>query len=225
MESLFYIEKSFKDILYEEMSGTEIPPVTVEYGTGVRVAATPRDFSQGSIEITKNPLDLAINGEGFLQFVMPDGTLAYGRAGNLHIDNDGNLVDPNGRKLEPGIVFPEGTTGMVVYQDGTIMVAVNNETDYSEIGQINVARFANPAGLKSIGQNLFQATEASGDGMIGIPGEEGFGNINQYSIEQSNVDVISEMMRMVMIQRVFDTVTKAVQSYEGMLSRLEQMKQ
>lgn len=225
MESLFYIEKSFKDLLYEAMSGTETPPVNVEYGTGVRVAATPRDFTEGSIDVTSNPLDLAIKGNGFFQFKMADGTAAYGRAGNLHIDNDGNLVDPNGHILEPGIVFPEGTTSVVIKQDGTVYAAVNNETDYSQLGQISLARFTNSAGLKSIGQNIFQETEASGQAMVGVAGEEGLGSINQYSLEQSNVNVISEMMRMVMVQRVFDTVTKAVQSYSGMLTSLERMKQ
>ncbi len=225
MESLFFIEKSFKDMLYESMSGTETPPVSVEYGTGVRVASTPRDYSQGSIEITNNPLDVAIKGKGFFQFGMPDGTAVYGRAGNLHIDNEGNLVDPNGHMLAPEIVIPEGTTSVVIRQDGAVLVVVNNETEYSEVGQIELARFTNPAGMKAIGQNLYQATEASGEPIFGIAGEEGFGAINQYALEQSNVDVISEMMRMVMVQRVFDTVSKAVQSYEGMLTSLERMKQ
>jgi flagellar basal-body rod protein FlgG len=225
MESLFYIEKSFKDMLYEEMSGTSNPPVDVEYGTGVRIASTPRDYTQGSMEVTNNALDIAIQGEGFFQYKMPDGTTAYGRAGNLHLDNERNLVDPNGRILEPAIVLPEGTTAVVIRQDGTVLAAVDNETDYSEIGQITLARFTNPAGLKGIGQNLYQAAEASGEALLGVPGENGFGTVNQFSLEQSNVDVISEMMRMVMVQRVFDTVTKAVQSYEGMLTSLDRMKQ
>ncbi|MFH1577012.1 MAG: flagellar hook-basal body complex protein, partial [Candidatus Margulisiibacteriota bacterium] len=225
MESLFYIEKSFKDMLYEAMSGSDTPPVTVEYGTGVRVASTPRDFSQGGIETTNNPLDIAVKGNGFLIFQMPDGTAAYGRAGNLHLDNDGNLVDPNGHKLDPGIVFPDGTTSVVIQQDGIIQAAINNETTFTEVGQINLARFTNNGGLKSIGQNLLQATESSGDPYIGVPGEDGFGSINQFALEQSNVDVITEMMRMVMVQRVFDTVTKAVQSYEGMLTSIDRMKQ
>jgi flagellar basal-body rod protein FlgG len=225
MESLFYIEKSFKDTLDEAMSDSDAPPVTVEYGTGVRVASTPRDFSDGSLDVTNSPLDIAIKGEGFFQFVMPDGSLAYGRAGNLHVDNEGNLVDPNGHLLEPSIVLPEGTTTVVIQSDGTVLVDVNNEGEYSEIGQVNLARFANPSGLKSLGQNIFQATEASGGPLIGIAGEDGFGTINQYALEKSNVDVISEMMRMVTVQRVFDTVTKAVQSYEGMLASLDRMKQ
>ncbi|MFH1541852.1 MAG: flagellar basal-body rod protein FlgG [bacterium] len=225
MESLFYVDKTFQDMLQEEMDGYETPPVNVEHGTGVRVAATTRNFAQGSISVTNNPLDLAINGEGFFQFLMQDGTMAYGRAGNLHIDNEGNIVDPNGRKLVPEIVIPTGTTSMVFRQDGAIFVAVDGSNTYSEIGQLDIARFTNSAGLKSIGQNLYQATAASGEAMLGTAGEDGYGLINQYALEQSNVDVISEMMRMVMVQRVFDTVSKAVQSYESMLTSLERMKQ
>ena len=224
MESLFYVEKSFKDVLYQEMANAEAPPVNVEYGTGVRVTATPKDFTQGTNETSSNALDMAIQGEGFFQFKMADGTLAYGRAGNFHLDNDGNLVDPNGRLLAAGLVFPANTTSVVISQDGIVQVAVNNERTLTEIGQIPIARFANQSGLKSIGQNLFQATDASGEATLGVAGVEGYGAINQYALEQSNVDVISEMMRMVMAQRVFDTVTKAVSTYEGMLTKLEQMK-
>jgi len=224
-ESLFFVQKSFQDKLYEAMSGNDTPPVSVEYGTGVRIASTPSDFTQGSFETTSNPLDLAIKGEGFFQFKMPDGTLAYGRAGNLHLDDAGNLVDPNGHLLEPPIVVPQGTTSIVIRTDGTVLVAVNNQQDYSEIGQINLVRFTNQAGLKNLGQNLYQAATASGEPMVGVPGQENFGLINQYTLEQSNVDVISEMMNMVMVQRVFDTVTKAVQSYDSMLDSLRNMKQ
>jgi len=224
MESLFYIEKSFKDELQRAL-GEGIREISPEFGTGVRVAATPKDFAQGTIETTNNPLDIAITGEGFIQVRMPDGSLAYTRAGNLHADNEGNLVDPNGHLLEPHIVLPEGTTSVVIRQDGTVLVSVNNELTQTEIGQITLAKFSNPGGLKSIGQNLYVSTESSGEPIVGNAGEEGFGVINQYALEGSNVDVISEMMRMVMVQRVFDTITKAVASYEGMLTSLERMKQ
>jgi flagellar basal-body rod protein FlgG len=113
---------------------------------------------------------------------------------------------------------------VVVRTDGTVLAAVNTENSLSEVGQISLARFTNPSGLKSVGQNLYQASEASGLPALGTASEDGFGSVNQYSLEQSNVDVISEMMRMVIVQRVFDTVTKAVQSYEGMLTALERMK-
>ncbi len=226
MEPLFYLEKTFRTRLSEEIERGEIRPFSPpEFGTGVRVVATPKDFSQGSIEITNNPLDLAIKGEGFFQFRMPDGSSAYGRAGNFHIDNEGNIVDPNGHILEPSLTLPEGTTSIAIRQDGTVLVSVNNQLEQQEIGQITIARFINPAGLKSLGQNLFSETPASGEPAIGVPSQEGFGTINQYSLESSNVDVISEMMRMVLVQRVFDTVSKAVQAYDGMLTSLERMKQ
>jgi flagellar basal-body rod protein FlgG len=225
MESLFFVDKSFKDTLYEAMSGTETPPVNVEYGTGVRVASTPKDFTQGSLKTTSSPLDVAIQGEGFFKIKMADGTFAYTRAGNFHLDDAGNLADVNGRLLEPSLIFPQGTTSVVIAQDGTVSASLNNDTTLTEIGQISLTRFTNPAGLKSIGQNLYQSTPASGDEVIGTASQNGFGSLNQFALEQSNVDVISEMMRMVTVQRVFDTVTKAVQSYEGMLQALNQMKQ
>ncbi|MBI5399140.1 flagellar basal-body rod protein FlgG [Candidatus Saganbacteria bacterium] len=225
MESLFFVEKSFQDQLNFAMTGTATPPVNVEHGTGVRVAATPHDFTEGAFDTTSNPLDIAIKGDGFFIFKLPDGTNAYGRAGNLHLDNEGNLVDPNGHKLEPAIIIPEGTTSISIGRDGIVQVALNNESTFSEIGQINLARFTNPAGLKSLGQNIFQAAEASGEPLVGTAGDNGFGAINQFALEQSNVNVISEMMRMVMVQRVFDSVTKAVQSYEAMLTSVDRMKQ
>jgi flagellar basal-body rod protein FlgG len=225
-ESLFTIEKTFQSELRDQMIKQGVSPTfgSTEYGSGVRVAATPKDFSQGTIEVTNNQLDIAIQGNGFFQFSMPDGTFAYGRAGNLHADNEGNLVDPNGRKLEPQIVLPEGTTKVLIKQDGTVTVSINNSIESQEIGQIALVKFFNPAGLKSVGQNMFVETEASGTPTIGLANQQGFGSINQYALENSNVDVISEMMRMVMIQRVFDTVSKAVQSYDGMLASVDKMK-
>ena len=225
MESLFFVEKSFKDTLHEAMSGAETPPVNVEYGTGVRVASTPKDFTQGSLQTTNNPLDLAVQGDGFFKIKMADGTFAYSRAGNFHMDDAGNLADPNGRLLEPAIILPPGTSSVVVSQDGTVQVSISGSTDLTEVGQITLARFTNPAGLQSIGQNLYQATPASGEEAIGTATQNGYGSLNQFSLEQSNVDVIAEMMRMVTVQRVFDTVTKAVSSYENMLTSLNQMKQ
>lgn len=231
MESLFYIEQSFKDKLSNEMERVgmepfaEKPYASPQFGTGVRIAATPKDFSQGPIEITNNPFDLAIQGEGFFQFQASDGSILYGRAGNLHVDNEGNMVDPNGHILVPGIVFPSDTTSVTVRQDGTILITIEGDIEQTEIGQINIARFSNPQGLEAVGQNLFKASDASGEPIVGIPGEEAFGTISQYALEYSNVDVISEMMRMVMVQRVFDTVSKAVQAYDGMLTSLERMKQ
>lgn len=224
-ESLFYVEKTFNSQLAEAVKKTNGQPVgSLEYGTGVRVTSTPKDFTQGTIQSTNQPMDLAIQGEGFFQIRMPDGSAAYTRAGNFHVDNEGNVVDPNGKFLDPPLIVPEGTTSVLVKSDGTVSVSVNNSTALTEIGQINLAKFPNATGLKSIGQNLYAQTDASGSPIYGTPTQDNFGTIQQGALEQSNVDVISEMMRMIMVQRVFDTVTKAVSSYEAMLTTLERMK-
>jgi flagellar basal-body rod protein FlgG len=225
MEDLFYIQQEFKDILNDAMSGENPTPVNVQYGTGVRIAATTHDFSQGSFDTTGRPLDMAIEGEGFFKVKLADGTYAYTRAGNFHADDQGNIVDTNGHILDGNLVIPDGTTSLVIQQDGTVYYAVNNETTYSDLGQINLVRFPNKYGLKNIGQNLYQVTESSGDEIIGTAGDESFGNIRQYNLEQSNVNVITSMMDLVLAQKVFDTITKAVQSYETMLSNLSAMKQ
>lgn len=224
-ESLFYIEKSFKAHLDDAVEREEeSAKKNIEFGTGVRIVSTPKDFSQGTIEITNNPLDIAIQGEGFFQLRLPEGKLAYSRAGSFHADGEGNFVDPNGRLLDPPIILPQNTTSILIRQDGIIQASINNSINLTEIGQISLTKFPNPAGLKSIGQNLYEETEAAGTPIIGSPNQEGFGTLQQSAIEQSNVDVIAEMMRMIMSQRVFDTVTKAVQSYEAMLTAVERMK-
>ncbi len=226
-ESLFTIEKTFSSELRDQMAAQGVTPPfgANEYGTGVRIAATPKDFSQGTMEITNNPLDLAIEGDGFFQFKMPDESFAYSRAGNLHIDNEGALVDPNGNRLDPAITIPQGATKVLIKQDGTVSVTLNNSSEMQDVGQIPIIRFNNTEGLRSLGQNMYKDTPSSGDPIYGTANTEGFGSINQYSLESSNVDVISEMMRMVMVQRIFDTVSKAVQSYDGMLSSVNSMKQ
>lgn len=224
-ESLFYIDKSFKTHLEEAFEKEdEDSQKNIEFGTGVRIVSTPKDFSQGTLEITRNPLDIAVQGEGFFRLLLPNGKNAYSRAGSFHADGDGNVVDPNGRLLDPKIAIPANTTSILIKEDGTVLVSINNAVNLKEIGQLNLAKFPNPAGLRSLGQNLYEQTLASGDAIIGNPTQEGFGSLQQSAIEQSNVDVISEMMRMIMSQRVFDTVTKAVQSYEAMLTAVERMK-
>ena len=229
-ESMFYPERTFSSRLQDafdklpENGFGDNPKAPVDLGLGVRVVGTPKDFSQGSIETTSNTLDIAIQGEGFFQVKMPDGSTAYTRAGNFHADSEGNMVDPNGRFLDPQIVFPQGTTAILIQQDGTVFASVNNSISLTELGQIRLVKFPNPAGLKAMGQNLYVQTDASGESLMGLPSQEGFGQIQQSALEQSNVDVVSEMMRMITIQRVFDTVTKAVASYQGMLTSVERMK-
>lgn len=213
-------ENLFPEILNEAIADSDTGKISqhIEFGSGVRVVGTPRDFSDGTIEVTNNPLDVAIQGEGFLQFRMADGSLAYSRAGNLHKDNEGRLTDINGNFLEPEITLPRSTTGVIITTDGAVLVQEDNDIQQREVGQITTVRFVNPAGLASVGGNLYNETESSGQPIEGIPSEEGFGSLAQFSLESSNVDVIQEMMRMIMTQRAFDVISKAIQSGEGMLN-------
>lgn len=223
-ESLFYVDKSFPQYLTEATNRqSEIPIGSLNFGGGVRVGSTTQDFSQGSIEITNNPFDFAIQGEGFFQVRTPDGSLAYARAGNFHVDNEGNLVDPNGNIAEPAVTIPEGTAAIQVRTDGVIF-AQNAQGEQQEIGSFTLARFTNPSALKPVGRNLYQVTPASGEATVGTPTQDGFGSINQFSLEQSNVDVVSELTRMVLVQRVFETVSRAIQAYDGMLASLNQIR-
>jgi flagellar basal-body rod protein FlgG len=197
----------------------------LELGSGVKIVGTPRNFAQGVLKVTNNPLDVAITGEGFFQYRMADGTIAYGRAGNFHMDNQGLVVDSVGHVMEPQLTLPEGTTGVVIQPDGRVLVQTNNQLDQQEIGQITLARFTNPAGLESMGDNLYSATVSSGDALVGIPGEQGFGSLEQSALEGSNVDVVTEMMRMVVTQRSFDIISKAVQGGEAMIKAVLEIAQ
>jgi len=192
-------------------------PAGIELGAGVRIVSTPKDFRQGAIAVTNNEFDVAINGEGFLVFQTANDEIAYSRAGNLNRDSAGNLVDPNGNILQPQIIIPDNTDTVRIASDGSVFVTLNQETIEREMGQIQLAKFVNPAGLESIGGNLFKETVASGEAALGIAGEENFGTISQYAVESSNVDIIGEMMEMVITQRAFDIITKAIQSGEAML--------
>jgi flagellar basal-body rod protein FlgG len=192
-------------------------PTNIELGSGVKVVATPKDFSQGTISVTNNEFDLAINGNGFLVFKLPNSEIAYGRAGNLNLDSTGQLVDPNGNILEPGIVIPDGTNTVRVAPDGNVYITYSQETQERFVGQIRLAKFVNPAGLESLGNNLYKQTSASGEANVGNPGEDNLGTISQFAIESSNVDIIGSMMEMLITQRAFDVISKAIQSGETML--------
>ena len=198
-----------------EAQGTQ--PADLELGAGVRIVATPKDFRQGAISVTNNEFDVAINGEGFLMFKTANGDMAYGRAGNLSRDSEGNIVDPNGNILQPQITMPPNTDKVRIGSDGSVFVTLNQETQERTIGQIELAKFMNPAGLESIGGNLYSQNVASGDPVMGIPGQNNMGSLSQFSLESSNVDIIGEMMEMVITQRAFDIITKAIQAGEGMM--------
>ncbi|MDD4526958.1 MAG: flagellar hook-basal body complex protein [Candidatus Margulisbacteria bacterium] len=192
-------------------------PTNIELGSGVKIVATPKDFSQGTISVTNNEFDLAINGDGFFVFQLANNEVGYGRAGNLNLDSRGQVVDPNGNILQPGIIIPEGTKTVRVAPDGNVFITFTQETQERFVGQITLAKFVNPAGLESTGNNLYKQTVASGEAMVGNAGEDNLGTISQFAIESSNVDIIGSMMEMLITQRAFDVISKAIQSGENML--------
>jgi flagellar basal-body rod protein FlgG len=188
-----------------------------EYGSGVRVVEVSKNFEQGTIEVTNQPMDLAIEGHGFFQFRLVDGSIAYSRAGNLHIDFEGNIVNPNGQPLEPAISIPRNATEVIINEEGRVFVQIAGQTTPQEIGQVLLASFQNAGGLKEIGQNLYLETASSGQPNFETPAQNGMGSIRQRALEFSNVNVIEEMMEMIITQRTFELIVKSIQSGEAML--------
>ena len=214
----------FQDLLYEQVGpmgasrltgGAE--PGMSQIGHGVRLAATTRIYSQGSSQVTENPLDLMIDGDGFFQVLLPDGTYAYSRDGTLKLDSDGNMVTVTGFQLEPTLTLPSETTELMVAGDGDIAVLLQGEDEPTTLGRVELVRFQNPAGLKGVGHNLFKPTSASGPPILGNPGEEGLGLVQMGYLEMSNVSVIEEMIGMITAQRAYEINSKAVKSAEEML--------
>jgi flagellar basal-body rod protein FlgG len=188
-----------------------------ELGQGVRISEVVKKMTQGSIEITNQPLDLAIQGKGMFQFRLPDGTVAYGRAGNLHQDKDGNLLSPSGYPLEPPIRIPQNTSNIVINEQGRVFAQVGEDQNPREVGQITLAIFQNDEGLRSIGQNLYKETEASGQPTFEEPGNEAAGSLKQRALEFSNVNVVEELMQMMVVQRSFDLAVKAIKASDKLL--------
>ncbi len=213
----------FQDLFYDQLRragestarGTA-RPVGLELGNGVKAAATQRSFQQGLITETGNPLDLAIQGDGFLMVRLPDGQLAYTRDGGLKIDANGTLVTSQGYIVEPEISIPEDAQQITIRPDGTVEVIVYGDKEPIPLGQLELARFINPAGLESIGQNLYRETVASGAPFTGTPSEQGLGVIHQGFLETSNVDVVEEMVRMIEAQRAYEINAKAIKTAENM---------
>lgn len=189
----------------------------IELGTGVHVEAISTDFSEGNLQVTKNELDVAVRGEGFFQFRKPDGNIVYSRAGNLAKDVDGNIISQSGYLLDPPIRIPQNTTQLTVDPEGRVYATVNNESLPREIGQVLLARFNNSDGLKNVGNNFYKETVDSGDAIVEVPGRNATGQVVQFSIENSNVDIIKEMMDMIMAQKGLELLGKAMQAGEAML--------
>ncbi|HYW83565.1 MAG TPA: flagellar basal-body rod protein FlgG, partial [Spirochaetia bacterium] len=193
---------------------------------GVKPAATQKIFTQGALQSTGNPADMAIEGEGFFRVTQFDGTYGYTRDGSFKIDSNGQLVTSDGYKLSPEVILPEGfvNESLTISQDGRITVKVAGSDDPIEVGQLEIYRFVNPAGLESIGQNLMKTTNASGDAIPGRPGFDGMGKVQQKFLEMSNVSVVKEMVNMIVAQRAYELNSRAIQTSDSMLATATSLK-
>ncbi len=214
----------FEDLLYHtskepgQATGlNSISPTGIQTGLGVRTAAVTKDFEVGHAMITKNPLDIAIGGSGFFQIQTPDGQIGYTRDGQFKKDATGKITDKNGNLLLPGITLPAEATGIEISQTGEVKVVVGMTDPPQTVGQIDLANFINPAGLKSVGRNLFVQTGASGQPIVSRPGLQGTGYLSQGEVEGSNVSIVDEMVNMITAQRAYETNAKAVQAADQML--------
>lgn len=221
----------FQDLIYQEIKPAGAisaagltHPTGIQVGLGTKVAAIEKVHSQGSLQATDVDLDIAIEGEGYFQFQLPNGDIGYTRAGDLKIDSNGNLVNDNGYLLEPAVTVPDDTISISFGQDGTISVTLPNTEEAQEIGQIELSRFINPSGLKSIGQNFYTPTGASGEPVNGTPGEENFGVIQQGVLEMSNVSLVEDMVNMITAQRAYEINSKAIQTADDMLQVVNSLK-
>ena len=221
----------FQDLLYETIRPAGTPssqdsevPAGIQLGHGTRPSTVLKIFSQGNMENTQNELDLAIEGDGFFQIALPNGETAFTRDGAFKLDSDGRMVNSDGFALEPEITIPSDALSISVGLDGTVSVLQAGETASSEIGTIELARFINPAGLISMGKNLFMTSEASGDEMTGTAGEDGLGTLAQGFLEMSNVSVVDEMVNMITAQRAYESNSKAIQAADEMLQLANNVK-
>ncbi|HRP27850.1 MAG TPA: flagellar basal-body rod protein FlgG [Burkholderiaceae bacterium] len=220
----------FEDLMYQNLrqvgansSEQTTLPTGLQAGLGTRAVASARSFTQGNLQQSSNPLDLAVRGNGFFQIQMPDGTLGYTRDGSFQVDAQGALVTNNGYALQPGITIPVGAQSITIAQDGTVSATLAGQTQPQILGQIQLASFVNPAGLEPKGQNLFAETVASGTPSAGEPGLNGLGSLQQGFVETSNVNVVEELVSMIQTQRAYELNSKAIQTSDQMLQKLAQL--
>ena len=220
----------FEDLMYQNLrqsgantaEGTQLP-TGLQVGLGVRTVATSRQFSQGNLQQTDNGLDVAIQGKGFFQVEMPDGTIGYTRDGSFKLDNQGNLVTNNGYRVLPGFQFPTEATNVTIGQDGTVSFVRPPNPTPEVLQQIELADFVNPGGLDPRGQNIFVETAASGPPVTGVPNENSMGALAQGYVETSNVNVVQELVTMIQTQRAYELNSKAIQTSDQMLQKLGQL--
>ncbi|MGN6512755.1 MAG: flagellar basal-body rod protein FlgG [Lysobacteraceae bacterium] len=218
---------AFEDLLYQTVrqpggatsEQTQLP-TGLQLGTGVRIAATAKNFTQGNLNQTGNALDVAINGRGFFEVLMPDGSTAYTRDGSFQINAQGELVTNEGYAVQPGLQLPEGAQSVTIGADGTVSVQVAGQAAPVQLGQLTLSDFVNPAGLQAKGENLYVETAASGPAQSGAPGQGGVGTLVQGALEGSNVNVVEELVSMIETQRAYETNAKAISTTDSMLGYL-----
>ena len=223
----------FQDLLYQNLiqpgaaaSQQTLVPTGLQLGLGTRAVSNEIIFTQGDFTETDNPLDFVIQGNGFFQLQQPSGQLAYTRAGTFHLNNTGQIVDPNGNLLDPPITIPQNALSITVGGDGTVSYTLPGQNTAQQAGQIQLANFANPSGLNSIGQSLFQQTESSGAPVIGPPGgQDGQGTLLQGYVEQSNVSIVQEFVNLIVSQRAYEANSKVVKAADDMYQQANNLKQ
>ena len=222
----------FQDLLYQEVrraggttsdSGTQLP-VGIEVGSGVRIAATPRVMSQGSVVASDKDLDLAIQGEGYFMINLPDGRTGYTRDGSFERDGTGKLVTVDGYEVQPGITIPDNASNVAISPDGIVTAVVGTDTSPTQLGQIQLARFVNKGGLQSIGNNMFAETAASGPAQVGVPNADGTGSLMQSYLEDANVNAVTEISDLIAAQRAYEMNARVVTGADEMLQTTTQMR-
>lgn len=223
----------FTDLLYQNqvMPGSASTQQTtvaagLQIGSGVKPGSAEIIQTQGELQSTGNPLDVAIQGAGFFQVQLPDGQIGYTRAGSFHLDAQGNMVTADGNPVQPSITIPANATNVSIGSDGTVTATVPGQTQTSTLGTIQLATFPNPGGLNSVGNNIYLPTAASGDAIVGNPGgSDGLGTLQQNSLEQSNVSVVEQFVDMIVAQRSYEANSRVVKAADEMMQQLNQLTQ
>jgi len=220
----------FEDLMYQNLrqagansSEETTLPTGLQVGLGARAVANARSFTQGNLQQSSNPLDLAVLGNGFFEIQMPDGTTGYTRDGSFQVNAQGQLVTNNGNLVNPGITIPSNAQSVTIGADGTVGVTLPGQSTPQNVGQIQIASFVNPAGLEPKGQNLYAETAASGTPNSGAPGTNSLGSLRQGFVETSNVNVVEELIGMIQTQRAYELNSKAIQTSDQMLQKLGQL--
>ncbi len=221
----------FEDLLYQtvkepgaQSGANAVSPSGVQVGLGVRTAGTQKNFDVGSAQITQGALDIMIEGPGFFPIQMDDGQVAYTRDGAFQKDPNGRIVDKNGKALIPEMVIPPNVAGLQIDSNGNVSIVANGQNEPQQIGQIQLVNFVNPAGLKSLGKNLYSPSPASGQPVQGNPGTNGMGQLAQGQVESSNVNIVDEMVNMISAQRSYELNSKAIQAADQMLQSLNNLR-